>query len=69
MFFAHVILNNAIIERAFFANRHEAMGFAKEKSQEKVWHLGNNSMYFGDVYNPVKVESIDYIDAPIKIFM
>jgi hypothetical protein len=56
MFVTNVVINDYILDRAFFSSFREAKEHAQQLSKEKVWKLPNDSVFFGDVevkiYNP-----------------
>lgn len=56
MFVTNVVINDYILDRAFFRSFREAKEHAQQLSKEKVWKLPNDSVFFGDVevkiYNP-----------------
>jgi gamma-glutamyl:cysteine ligase YbdK (ATP-grasp superfamily) len=49
MFITNTILNNQIIERAFFWTLTQAREHAIQQAKEKVWHISPTTVYFGDV--------------------
>ena len=49
MFITNTILNNQIIERAFFWTLIQAREHAIQQAKEKLWYISPTTVYFGDV--------------------
>jgi hypothetical protein len=60
MFVTNTILNNQIIERAFFWTLKQAKEHAIQQAKEKVWNINPTAVYFGDV--EVRVYNTDDYD-------
>jgi hypothetical protein len=72
MFLINVLANEHILHRAIFNDVRDASKYAVEKSREKVWKLGNNSVYYGNietrVYEINIEQTTDYQDEHILSF-
>jgi len=53
MFVSNIVAGSCILERKFFDTLESAKEYVTEKSKDRVWHLQNESNYFGCYYGNV----------------
>ena len=69
MFITHIVTGNSILERSIFWDLKKAVKYAQEATTHKVWELGDNQFYYGNVdaliYQPILRVTSDHIDEHI----
>lgn len=72
MFLINVLAGDIILERVVLNNLREAYTHAVKLTREKVWHLGDDRVYYGNVesrvYDITTPQSSDHEDEHILSF-